>query len=172
MSGHASSTTQPAAGWRLKVGVIFFVLSIIVPVAGVPIVAALALSATMTASISGTLLLAAEILGIVAVAIMGKPGYVYIKNQIFSFLKQYGPSREVSRRRYQIGLVMFCIPLLFGWVSMYVATYIPGFMQQPLPYAIGGDLLLLASLFVLGGDFWDKVKALFVHSDKVHASNP
>lgn len=56
-------------------------------------------------------------------------------------------------------------------VSMYVATYIPGFMQHPLPYAIGGDLLLLASLFVLGGDFWDKVKALFVHGDKVHASH-
>jgi hypothetical protein len=37
-------------------------------------------------------------------------------------------------------------------------------------YAIGGDLLLLASLFVLGGDFWDKIRALFVYSDKICSS--
>jgi len=32
---------------------------------------------------------------------------------------------------------------------------------------VTGDLMLLASLFVLGGDFWDKIRALFVWSDKV-----
>jgi hypothetical protein len=30
-----------------------------------------------------------------------------------------------------------------------------------------GDLLLISSLFVLGGDFWDKLRALFVHGAKV-----
>ena len=30
----------------------------------------------------------------------------------------------------------------------------------------GGDLLLLTSLFVLGGDFWDKLRALFFHQAK------
>jgi hypothetical protein len=28
---------------------------------------------------------------------------------------------------------------------------------------VGLDLITLASLFVLGGDFWDKVRALFLH---------
>jgi hypothetical protein len=28
-------------------------------------------------------------------------------------------------------------------------------------------LLLISSLFVLGGDFWDKVRALFVHAARV-----
>jgi hypothetical protein len=44
-------------------------------------------------------------------------------------------------------------------------------MQNPLPYAGGGDLIFLVSLFVLGGDFWDKIRALFVYSDKVCSSN-
>jgi hypothetical protein len=28
---------------------------------------------------------------------------------------------------------------------------------------LGLDVITLASLFVLGGDFWDKVRALFLH---------
>jgi hypothetical protein len=29
---------------------------------------------------------------------------------------------------------------------------------------VGLDLITLASLFLLGGDFWDKVRALFLHN--------
>ena len=29
-----------------------------------------------------------------------------------------------------------------------------------------GDLMFLASFFVLGGEFWDKVRALFLHEAK------
>ena len=32
---------------------------------------------------------------------------------------------------------------------------------------VAGDLLLLASLFVLGGDFWDKLRSLFSHGATV-----
>ena len=28
---------------------------------------------------------------------------------------------------------------------------------------VGGDVVFFSSLFVLGGDFWDKLRALFVH---------
>ena len=31
-----------------------------------------------------------------------------------------------------------------------------------------GDVMFVASLFVLGGDFWDKVRSLFVHDAEVH----
>ena len=72
----------------------------------------------------------------------------------------------------KIGLVMFCTPILFGWLSIYTAGYIPAFAQNPFPYALGGDLLLLASLFVLGGDFWDKIRSLFVHDAEVHFTQP
>ena len=113
----------------------------------------------------------AELLGVAAVAVMGKPGYLYIKNWVFSFLKQYGPPKEVNRTRYNIGLILFSVPLIFGWLSPYFSNLIPGFMQNPLRYAVIGDLILLASLFVLGGDFWDKIRALFVYSDGVRSSN-
>ena len=89
-----SQANVPMAGWRLKLGVTLFGLSIVLPVLVLTMVAATGLSAT----ISGVMLAGSEVLGIVAVA---------------------------------------------------------------------GDLLLLTSLFVLGGDFWDKLRALFIGGAKV-----
>jgi hypothetical protein len=150
-------------GWRLKVGIALFVLSIILPLAGIPAVATLGLSTTLTATISGGLLFSTEILGIVAIAIMGKPGFTYIKTRVSGFFKQYGPPAKVSAVRYRVGLVMFCLPILFAWISVYISGVIPGFESNSVAWALGGDALLVVSLFVLGGDFWDKIRALFVH---------
>ena len=161
-----SQANAPAAGWRLKLGVALFGLSIVLPVLGVPLVAATGLSAATVATVSGAMLVSAEVLGLVAVAIMGKSGYAYIKNRLFGFLKQHGPPAEVGRSRYIIGLVMFAVPIAFGWLAPYAADRIPGYLGNEFTYAIVGDLLLLASLFVLGGDFWDKLRALFIHAAK------
>ena len=170
MSVHTSTLEKPAAGWRLKLGAALFGLSIILPVIGVPLVTALGLSTTMTASVSGALLVGAEVLGVCAVAVMGKSGYAFIKNRVFGFLKQHGPPQKVSRGRYNIGLVIFCVPFLFGWLSVYISKWVPGLLSNPLPFAIGGDILILASLLVLGGDFWDKIRSLFIHDTEVHFS--
>jgi len=85
---------------------------------------------------------------------------------VFGLLKQYGPPAEASRQRYLIGLVMFTIPTQFGWVGPYVAHLIPGYSGNDLVFAIAGDLILLASLFVLDDDFWDKLRVLFFHQVK------
>lgn len=155
-----------AAGWRLKLGVALFGLSIVLPVLGLPLVALMGLSTTTMATISGAMLAGSEVLGIVAVAVMGKSGYAYIKNRVFGFLKQYGPPAEVSRTRYTIGLVMFAVPIVFGWLAPYATDLVPGYAGNEFTYAIVGDLLLLVSLFVLGGDFWDKLRALFIGGAK------
>jgi hypothetical protein len=121
----------------------------------------------MTASVSGALLVGAEVLGVCAVAVMGKSGYAFIKNRVFGFLKQHGPPQKVSHSRYNIGLVLFCVPFLFAWLSPYISKSVPVLLSSPLPFAIGGDILILVSLFVLGGDFWDKIRSLFIHNAEV-----
>ena len=161
-----SKDNMPAAGWRLKLGVALFGLSIALPVIGVPLVAVMGLSTATVATVSGVLLAGSEVLGIIAVAVMGKSGYAYIKNRVFGFIKQYGPPAEVSHTRYTIGLVMFFVPIVFGWLAPYAADLIPGYPGNEFTYAIVGDLLLLVSLFVLGGDFWDKLRALFIGGAK------
>ncbi|HJN10100.1 MAG TPA: hypothetical protein QF564_15550 [Pirellulaceae bacterium] len=83
---------------------------------------------------------------------------------MFGFLRPYGPPREVSRTRYTTGLVMFAAPIIFGWASPYFGHHLPGFESGVLIYAVAGDVLLLTSLFVLGGAFWDKLRSLFQHN--------
>lgn len=131
MIEQASEANPPIPGWRLNAGITLFAFSIILPIAGIPFVTGLGLSGAMVTSVSGALLIGAELLGVAAVAVMGKPGYLYIKNRVFGFLKQYGPPKEVNRTRYNIGLVMFCMPIVFGWLSPYFADFIPGFVQNP-----------------------------------------
>jgi hypothetical protein len=168
MSKHTNPSDKQATGWRLKLGIAIFGLSILLPVAGIPLVTALGLSTTMIASVSGTLLVMSEVLGVCAVAVMGKSGFAFIKNRVFAFLKQHGPPQKVSRVRYNIGLVLFSVPFLFAWLSPYISKWVPVFLSHPLPFAIGGDILILASLLILGGDFWDKICSLFIHDAEVH----
>jgi len=157
----------PTVGWRLKLGVAMFGFSIALPVFGIPLLATMGLSTATMTTASGAMLMGAEVFGIAAVAIMGKSGYAYIKSRAFGFLKQYGPPAEVSRTRYTIGLVMFIIPVVFGWLAFYATDMIPGLRGNEFTYGIIGDLILLISLFVLGGDFWEKLRALFSHRAKV-----
>ncbi len=170
MSNQKNSLEKQAVDWRIKLGAGLFGISILLPVAGIPFVTTLGLSSTMTATVSGALLVGAEVLGLCAVAVMGKSGYDFIKNRVFGFLKQYGPPQKVSRGRYNIGLVVFCVPFLFGWLSPYISKWVPALMSYPLLIAICGDILILASLLVLGGDFWDKIRSLFIHDTEVHFS--
>ena len=139
-----------------------FIVSIGWPIL-IPVLPFIGISGTQIAAISGVMLVAAELMLVAGVAIAGKDGFAYIKAKVFGVAKAYGPPQTVSRMRYSIGLVMFLIPLLIGWGGPYFGEYIPGFTEQTMTYAIAGDVLLLISLFVLGGDFWDKLRSLFIH---------
>ena len=54
--------------------------------------------------------------------------------------------------------------MIFGWASPYFGHHLPGFETSTLIYAVAVDALLLFSLFVLGGAFWDKLRSLFQHN--------
>jgi len=100
---------------------------------------------------------------VAAIAVMGKSGFNLIKERIFSFFKKHGPPDRVSLTRYRIGLVMFVLPVVFGWLGPYGANKIPGYETHRFVVSLIGDLMFVASFFVLGGDFWDKIRSLFIH---------
>jgi hypothetical protein len=150
------------AGWRTKLGFALFIISIGWP-ALLPIMPLVGLSTSTIAAFSGVMVVVAELMIVAGAAIAGKDGFTFIKSRVFGFLKSFAPPKRVSRARYFIGLVLFVIPLLLGWAAPYYGAYLPGFQAKPINYALAGDVLLLISLFVLGGDFWDKLRSLFIH---------
>ena len=153
----------PKAGWRIKTGIAIFIASIAWPVL-LPVLWLLGLSAQYIAAFTGAMVVAAEVMIIAAAAISGKKGFAYIKQRIFGVIKSYGPPQVVSAARYKTGLVMFTLPLLYGFLSPYIDKYLPGMTDYRLVYAVVGDIFLLVGLFLLGGDFWGKLRALFIHN--------
>jgi hypothetical protein len=159
----AAPTQHPASpgGWSFYAGAALFVLGLASPL-GIALVTASALPTEWKAILAGLLALGIpEVLWVAAAAVMGKSGFAYLKGRLFALLRRYGPPQQVSRTRYRVGLVLFVLPLVFGWLGGYFGHHIPGFDAHRFPINMAGDLVFLTSLFVLGGDFWDKLKALF-----------
>ena len=166
MRKETRSKEHPAPGWRVPLGAGLFVIGWCTPLL-IPLVTASGLATGWKTIISGALAIGIpEVFSIVAIAIMGKEGFAYLKGRVFGFLKKHGPPDQVGRTRYHIGLVMFALPLLFGWLGPYVIHRIPGYEPCRFWISLVGDVMFVSSLFVLGGDFWDKVRALFIHRAK------
>ena len=158
---------QIRPGWRFYGGIMLFVLGLLSPLF-IPLVTATALPTGWKTALSGLLMLGIpELLWVVAAAIMGKAGFNHIKGKFWGFFKKMAPSDEVSPARYRVGLVMFLLPILFGWVGPYLLQRIPGYENYRFAANLIGDGLLVSSLFVLGGDFWDKLRGLFIHKAKI-----
>ena len=165
---NSSLTNISLSKGRLYAGGAIFVAGFLSPLL-VPLVTASSLPVGWKTAISGLLLVGVpELAMLVAAAVMGKAGFSYLKQLLSGFLKkQFIPPETVSPIRYRIGLVLFSIPLLLGWVAPYISGYFPVFEEHRLLLAIIGDLFLLSSLIVLGGEFWDKLRALIIHRAKV-----
>ena len=155
-------TALPKVGWRIKTGFVIFITSIAWPVL-VPILPLIGVSSQSITTFTGVMIVASEAMLVTAAAIAGKDGFAYIKQCIFGLLKSYGPPQSVGATRYAIGLVMFVLPPLFAFLTPYLGRYIPTLDNHRMVFAVTGDFLLLFSLFVLGGDFWDKLRSLFLH---------
>jgi hypothetical protein len=143
--------------------VAIFVAGFAAPLA-IPLVTRSGLPTGWKTAISGALAVGVpEIMMVVAAAVMGKAGFARLKQLFGRVLRKYGPPERVSRTRYRIGLVMFTLPLLLAWLGPYLHHYLPGFDRHPLVWHVGGDLMFVLSLFLLGGEFWDKLRSMFVH---------
>ena len=152
--------------WRLRIGVLVFIAGFAAP-AAIPLIAASTLPMIWKTILSGALAVGVpEVMMVAAIAIMGKAGFAQLKQRLGRLMRQYGPPQHVGPARYRIGLVLFFLPLLVGWLGVYVWHLVPGFEKHAMFWFIGGDVMFIASFFVLGGEFWDKTRALFIHEAK------
>jgi hypothetical protein len=59
---------------------------------------------------------------------------------------------------------MFVLPMLAGWLYPYIVLWFEELATCELQLALGLDVVFVSSLVVLGGEFWDKLSALFVRT--------
>ena len=139
-----------------------FVLGFLSPLL-IPLVLMLPLPATWkTVLAAGLTFGIPEVAAVVAVVIMGREGFQELKQRLWALVKKAAPPDRSGPVRYRIGLVMFTLPLLFAWVGPYLQLWMPDREFHSLFIILCGDILFMSSLFVLGGQFWGKLRALFI----------
>jgi hypothetical protein len=69
-------------------------------------------------------------------------------------------------------LVMFCLPLLSSFLEPYIDAVAPGLRPNNWVLQMLGDAMLIGSFFVLGGNFWEKLRALFIRTARVTSQDP
>jgi hypothetical protein len=149
---------------RLYVGGFIFIIGFMAPLL-IPLVTRSDLSTAWKTTLSGLLMAGIpELFMVITVSILGKEGYQFLKGKVFAFLKRHGPPQHVSRVRYKIGLVFFTIPLLLALLFPYLSHHFTGLEKIESVINIGGDVMFFISFFILGGEFWDKIRALFTYS--------
>jgi hypothetical protein len=163
----AHCKTGAAAGdWRFKLGIAIFVLAFAIWLL-MPLMAALGTSGSTLAALSGILFISNKVLLLAVVAVMGKPGFQQLKRHAFGYVTALAPAPNVGPLRHSLGLVMFGLPLITTFLEPYDDYIWPALFTHGWQLELLSDVIFLASFFVLGGNFWDKIRALFVRTARV-----
>lgn len=156
---------------RMLTGGIIFIAGQLAPLT-LPLILSSGLSAGLKTTLTGLMMLGIPELAILlAVIILGKSGFNYLKQKIFALFRRLAPPDTVTRPRYHLGLLLFSIPILTGWLLPYFTDLIPFYEQKKLWISLTGDGMILISLFILGGEFWDKLRGLFIYDTMISRVN-
>jgi hypothetical protein len=151
---------------KFWIGVSMLILSCLIPLLGFW-VATLSLPVAIKGAIIAALTFGGpEIMALLAVALLGKEAFHAITSKIFPLLMRLAPQGSVSKTRYTVGLFMFVI----SFIPSYVSAYDPSLLPNRFFVCVAADVVFLLSLFVLGGDFWDKLRALFIYDARADFS--
>ncbi|MBK5352330.1 transporter suffix domain-containing protein [Pseudomonas sp. TH41] len=168
MNSTQGTAALHSADWRFKLGI-----AIICLMAGswlmVPILAATGVPGSKIAALTGILFISNKVLLVLVITIMGKSGFQQLKRSLFGYASSLAPDKdvEVGPVRHSIGIVMFCLPLISGFLEPYIDSLWPGLRPNLWELQVLGDAMLIGSFFVLGGSFWEKVRALFIRTARV-----
>ena len=131
------------------------------------------------AGLAGALVVGGELVSLASIVFLGKSGFLAIKNAAFGFVKK-GYAGPVSLARHIAGILLFVtnwltlyVMALYAWVSFEGAS-----PESPIPVVFGmgiqeqgnallavflvGELTFLLSIYVLGADWWERFRNVFV----------
>ena len=151
-------------GWRPRLALTLFILAIISPLMA-PLVAATDMPPESMRAMAALLLFGIPMALILAVvALVGRPAYSFIK------IVMPGPDTEpapVGVARYRMGGLLVLLGVLVSWIEPLLSSSYADVAARRVLIGACADAMVLAGLFVLGADFWDKFHALFVHDARV-----
>ena len=175
------STDHPAEDftrtWRYKIGLFLITvghLGILIGLLG----GVLGLGAATI----GALVVGGEVVALASIVFLGKEGFKAIKNKVFAFAKSTY-TEPVGRVRHRIGVVLLLtnvattfLMMIYAWESFEAASaagpavQVWGLdieQQGSLVFNLFliGEISFLVAIYVLGADWWEKFRRIFVWED-------
>jgi hypothetical protein len=151
-------------GWKFYVGLALFVYSF--GTLGIAALVPFLFPSTVAVTLVTCVVVSGEIGFWASAALLGRPFIDALKARIVAFFarEESLAPRPVSRARHVFGLVLFSLSFVTYYVAM--ATPFLGLTKSTelagiVVVAIAGELFFVSSLFVLGGEFWGRIKALY-----------
>ena len=155
--------------WRYYVGMTCLVLSLGLPLFGFA-VPFLDLHAAFAAILIGFLTIGGpEVMILLAVLFLGKETLSYYKQKIYTCLFKRRKYKPVSKFRYYFGLVIFFASPTPLYLNAYGEHLLPADETFRHFILMGSDLAFVLSFFILGGNFWEKFKSLFIWNYPVNS---
>ena len=120
--------------------------------------------ASVKATLWSILFFPPEVGTLIGAAVMGKENYEWFRLKAAALLRRIKPAGDVSLGRHRTGLAMLFAPLVPAYLQAFKPEWLPDHSPVRWQAMVAAHLLCLGGLFVLGGDFWDKLHALFSHT--------
>jgi F0F1-type ATP synthase membrane subunit a len=156
----------PEKDWKYYLGLSLFIYSFI-PICTVELLFLLPFSTSAKASAALVYVGSGEIAFLSAVALLGKPFVDMLKARIKGFFirkKPVLPPEPIGKTRHLIGVTLFFVSFLPYPIVVGILIF-GNPMGRDLHYLVAalltGDVIFIISLFVLGGEFWERLKKLF-----------
>lgn len=164
-SAQASEPPLLHRDWRFYTGMAALIMSVILPLFAF-LVPLLALPLATSAVIAGLLIAGGpEILGLIGIALLGRNAFQYFAYKIKHALRQVVLAKRVSRTRYYVGLAINLASLLPLYIYGYFPSWLPSGDTQ-IRILAAADVSFILSMFIMGGEFWEKFRRLFIWEGK------
>jgi len=156
---------EPKKDGRFYAGLTALILACVMPLLALA-VPFLDLSTGVAATVVGVLVAGApEVLVLVAAALLGKETLHYFIDRAKRAVSSAVTLKPVSKPRYYVGLAIA--------VGSVLPLYLYGYFPETMPSGnariyilVASDLSFIISVFILGGEFWEKFRGLFIWEGK------
>jgi hypothetical protein len=153
--------------WKYYLGLSLLIYSFIPYGVGALVLPFLPISHARAASIGAAIIASAEIAFFCGAALLGKPFVESVKAKIKGFLfrkRDVRPVGLISKGRHYFGVTLLLLSFLPFYVTEAVLIFghpVDVGVKALIVTMLGGDALFMVSLFILGGEFWARLKRLF-----------
>ncbi len=150
--------------WKFYLGMALFGYSFL-PVSVVAVLPFLGLTLGQAGAFAVVFLASGEMAFWCAAALLGKEFLNALKTRMKSWFRRPHEAKPVSLNRHRLGITLLVISFLPYYVMLIYLLFFShkeseiNFLAWTL---VGGEAAFMTALFILGGEFWEKLKQLFV----------